>query len=191
MRQKLGLEEEDPPNDAMAHGSAYEDEAALCYQHVLNTMIGAAAESHRHVFRRLFTDFRFGGSPDRIMVNPATQEAWLLEVKCTYPPRAREEVPLHHKVQVQGLLALYSELSFADYVSYGKDMAGGDDDSLFVARMDASDELWNRWLYPGLQTFASYYERRQEPPRTSPKYKKALTDAIQALSPSYACLPSD
>lgn len=191
MRQKLGLEEEDAPNEAMAHGQAYEDEATLCYQHVLESTIGAAADPRRHVFRRLKSDNRFGGSPDRIMVDRATQQAWLLEVKCTYPPREREEVPLHHKVQVQGLLAIYTELPFADYVSYGCDLQGGDNDSLFVARMNASDELWNRYLYPGLATFASYYERRQEPPRTSPKTKKFLTEAIQALSPAYAVIPSD
>jgi predicted phage-related endonuclease len=185
-RQKMGLEEEDSSNPAMEHGLMYEGEAAECYRWVMKEFTGKSLDLRTYSFATYTQDERFGGSPDRICVDYEANQSHLLEVKCTYPPRERTEVPLSHLVQMQGLLAIFTALPFADYVSYQADMSGGDNDSVFVARTDFSEELWFRHLLPGLETFASYVEKDTEPPRMSAKGKKELQEAIGSLAKPYS-----
>jgi hypothetical protein len=185
-RQKVGIDEEDPSNIAMEHGQIHENEAAECYRWVMKEFTDTTLELRTYSFATYQDDPRFGGSPDRICVDYEAMKSHLLEVKCTFPPRERTEVPLSHLVQMQGLLAIFPMLDVADYVSYQADLSGGDNDSVFLARTDFSEELWFKHLLPGLCVFAHYVEMNEEPPRMSPKGKKELKSAVQALAKPYA-----
>ncbi len=171
MKEKLGLKRPAPSNDAMQFGIEWEDYVVELYRGVMgkrNLIL------HRHGFRRYEYEPRIGGSPDRIVEDLDTGEKWLLEIKTTTPSKMRDDVPIYHIPQLQGLMAIYN-LPFAHYVSWG------DEDGLFVSEVPFNAVLWEDWYLQDIVDFCEMWEEKEIPGRMDSKKKAKLLEKTEKL----------
>lgn len=174
MKQKLGLEPKDECNWRMAEGTKREPWAAELYYRVMG-FCGERVQLDTDGFRNDPSDWRLGGSPDRIVTDPKTGERWLLEIKTCPGGDMRTEIPVSHLLQMHGLCHTYG-LSKAHYFCWSQSQG------CLIAEITWDERLWDRVLYPRYKTFADLWSVRALPERMTSEEKEFLIGSIQRFS---------
>lgn len=170
-RQRTGRESPDFKNDIMQFGNDYED--WVVYSYIWRcAQQGEVVHAMKHGFCYEPSDYRFGGSVDRVIFNETTGRTYILECK-TNPHGVvpREELSTTHLLQLVGLMHAY-EILEAHYVCWTPDVA------LTFCRVTFDECLWRDHVYPRLCEFAAYVRDNVEPPRVSSADKAALEEAV-------------
>lgn len=120
---------------------------------------------------------RFGCSPDRVVYDSEGKQRRLVEVKCSQFPRTVVE-PYH----LPQLLAqtIMMNCTHVDYVCWSPEQVNVADGTLLlnVARVSFDRRLWDQFVLPELEYFATLVERKL-PTRINVKRKQELLDAFQ------------
>jgi len=174
MRQKLGIDESDPPNWRMQEGNRREPHIAELYYRIMHAWQHPVQLSV-DAFVKDPDDPRIGGSVDRL-VTDSNNDRWVLEIK-TQPDAdyVRNEVPITHLLQMLGLCHAYG-YDKAHYIcsAYGH--------GIFLAEVTWRPGFWNTEIYPRLRQFADWWALRRTPPIMRSEEKMALIAKIRANS---------
>lgn len=153
-------------NDNMAFGIKYEDYVITLYLEEMARLGYPNLQSFAHGFKRHPTTPRFGGSIDRLIYDPDTDQVWGLEVKTRPRGEYRERVPLYHKLQMVGICECY-ELEFCDYICWSPL-----DGTITISRLTYNKKLWPELIEPWLEEFNDWYVNRTKVPRMKKSIKE-------------------
>lgn len=174
MREKLGIDQPEEANWRMQEGNRREPWVAELYLRLMRR-IGYQIELLCDGFRDDPADHRLGGSVDRIVVDQASGDRWLLEIKTCPGGDMRESIPHAHLLQMWGLCHAYG-LDRAHYIcsSYGQ--------GLLLAEVTWKPGYWERDVLPRLQQFCEWWENAQMPPRMNSQEKVDLIELVYEAS---------
>lgn len=173
-REKKGLEPKTEMNWRMQEGIRREPWVAELYFRLMGAF-GAPVSLYTNAFTHLPEDHRMGGSVDRIVECDRTGERWVLEIKTCPDGAMRTELPVTHNLQML-FLCRTLQMRKAHYIAHSQCQG------IFLAEVTWDESLWEKLIFPRLQSFAACVYSNDPPDKLEKGEKQNLIERIKAAT---------